>query len=162
MAATNRPSSWRSPLSVAKTTGGRDRREIRVRPVGGRMRNLIYEQWVRDNRRKVEEASDGRLGYLHIRGMGNSNLFQFEEDLFAQELEARRAAARERTEITGSGLSKAEELYNESMKEVVTIKHEADQKAAEEIEKTKPAVHQEAEILADEILERLLGRRIAG
>jgi tricorn protease len=71
-------------VGVAKTAGGRDRREVRVRPVGGSMRNLVYEQWVRDNRHKVEQASDGRLGYLHIRGMGDSNLFQFEEDLFAQ------------------------------------------------------------------------------
>jgi len=44
----------------------------------------VYEEWVRLNRGRVSELSDGRLGYLHIAGMGLGNLVQFEEDLFAQ------------------------------------------------------------------------------
>ncbi len=72
-------------VEVAKTPDGRDSREIELRPVGGgAVRNLVYEDRVRRNRAKVEELSNGRIGYLHIRGMGVGNLFQFQEDLFAQ------------------------------------------------------------------------------
>ncbi len=72
-------------IEVADSAGGKNAREARLRPVsGGRVRNLVYEQWVRENRATVEERSGGRLGYLHIAGMGTGNLFQFEEDLFAQ------------------------------------------------------------------------------
>ncbi len=72
-------------LEVAGSERGRGKREVRLKPLGGwQVRNLAYEEWVRDNRAKVDELSGGRLGYLHIRGMGVSNLFEFEEDLFAQ------------------------------------------------------------------------------
>ncbi len=63
----------------------KDVREVRIRPVGGgTMSRLMYEEWVRHNRSMVEKMSGGRLGYLHIAGMGLGNLIQFEEDLFAQ------------------------------------------------------------------------------
>ena len=50
---------------------------------GGAESNLRYEQEVLDRRARVEELSDGRLGYLHIRGMGASNVRDFERDLYA-------------------------------------------------------------------------------
>ncbi len=50
----------------------------------GSLYRLIYEDRVRQRRAKVDRLSGGRLGYLHIAGMGLGNLFQFEEDLFAQ------------------------------------------------------------------------------
>ncbi len=70
-------------IEVASSADGRDRREVRIRPVGS-VHTLVYEDRVRQRREKVERASGGRLGYLHIAGMGTGNLFQFEEDLFAQ------------------------------------------------------------------------------
>jgi tricorn protease len=72
-------------LTVADDTSGRNAHDVRIRPVGsGTLNRLIYEERVRRNREKVESMSGGRLGYLHIAGMGLSNLVQFEEDLFAQ------------------------------------------------------------------------------
>lgn len=72
-------------ITVAENASGRNAREVEIRPVGGgTVRNLVYEDRIRTNREKVEEMSDGRIGYLHIRGMGVGNLFQFQEDLFAQ------------------------------------------------------------------------------
>jgi len=47
------------------------------------MRGLVYEAWQRENQRKVHEWSDGRIGYLHIRGMNQSSLDEFERDLYA-------------------------------------------------------------------------------
>jgi len=45
--------------------------------------NLRYEDGVRQRRAKVEELSDGRVGYLHIRGMNEPSLRDFERDLYA-------------------------------------------------------------------------------
>ena len=74
-------------LTIAASPSGRSTRDVRIRPVGGgTISRLVYEEWVRRNRRRVEEASDGRLGYIHIPGMGSGNLLEFEEDLFAQGL----------------------------------------------------------------------------
>lgn len=72
-------------IEVAASASGRESRDVRIRPTSGsKMRRLVYEDHVKRNRRHVEELSGGRLGYLHIAGMGLSNLIQFEEDLFAQ------------------------------------------------------------------------------
>ncbi|MFH1502107.1 MAG: S41 family peptidase [Candidatus Eisenbacteria bacterium] len=72
-------------IGVADNARGSNLRDVRIRPVdGGTMRRLAYEDEVKRNRRMVDELSGGRLGYLHIAGMGLSNLIQFEEDLFAQ------------------------------------------------------------------------------
>ncbi len=72
-------------IGVAESPSGKSVRDVRIRPIGsGTMRRLAYEDRVKRNRRKVEDLSDGRFGYLHIAGMGLSNLIQFEEDLFAQ------------------------------------------------------------------------------
>jgi len=38
---------------------------------------LIYLDWVAINRRKVEEATGGRVGYIHIPDMGNNGIREF-------------------------------------------------------------------------------------
>lgn len=70
-------------IRVARSDDGEDSRELRVRPVRS-LYGLAYEDRIRQNRASVERLSNGRLGYLHIEGMGVGNLFEFEEDLFAQ------------------------------------------------------------------------------
>ena len=44
---------------------------------------LIYRDTQRHRARLVDEWSDGRLGYAHIRGMSQPSLDEFERDLFA-------------------------------------------------------------------------------
>jgi tricorn protease len=39
--------------------------------------NLIYLDWVTRNRRKVEEATGGRVGYIHIPDMGANGIREF-------------------------------------------------------------------------------------
>lgn len=74
-------------VEVAESASGAGMRDLRVRPVGGgTMQRLVYEDQLRRNRAAVDRLSGGRLGYLHIAGMGLGNLVQFEEDLFAQGL----------------------------------------------------------------------------
>lgn len=49
-------------------------REVVVKPVEPSDENqLRYDRWVERNRLEVEERSDGRLGYIHVRGMNDAS-----------------------------------------------------------------------------------------
>lgn len=51
-----------------------------VRPIStGAQDNLLYERWVRTRESIVEEASGGRLGYAHVRGMNDASFRAFYE-----------------------------------------------------------------------------------
>ena len=39
--------------------------------------NLMYNDWVKRRERLVDSLSHGELGYIHIRGMGNSSYYKF-------------------------------------------------------------------------------------
>ncbi len=59
-------------------------RRVTVRPVGwSEHRQLRYDEWVRQRRHMVDQASSGRLGYLHIKGMNIPSFEDFERDLYA-------------------------------------------------------------------------------
>jgi tricorn protease len=58
--------------------------ELVIRPTSsGAIRNLQYDAWVADNRAYVDEKSGGRVGYAHIRSMGQASFEVFERDLYA-------------------------------------------------------------------------------
>ena len=58
-------------------------RDVLVQPISyGRLRGLLYDDWQADVRRHVDEASDGTLGYLHVRGMNWSSFERFEAELY--------------------------------------------------------------------------------
>jgi tricorn protease len=42
---------------------------------------LRYERWVRERRKKVDELSGGRIGYLHIQAMNPPSLRKFEKEI---------------------------------------------------------------------------------
>ena len=42
---------------------------------------LRYERWVKDRRKKVDELSGGRIGYLHIQAMNPPSLRRFEKEI---------------------------------------------------------------------------------
>ena len=52
-------------LKVGPRTDGKDSREVTVEPIGSES-GLRYEAWVQTNRRKVDEMSGGKIGYLHL------------------------------------------------------------------------------------------------
>ena len=59
-------------------------RTVSIRPISyGRARSLLYDQWIRDNRQMVDEASGGKFGYIHIQAMNMGSFYQFERDLYA-------------------------------------------------------------------------------
>ncbi|MCP4609579.1 MAG: hypothetical protein GY845_12785 [Planctomycetes bacterium] len=62
-----------------------EKRKVVLRPISyGATRSLLYEKWIRDNRKKVQEASDGMLGYVHIRGMNWPSFQKLERELYAE------------------------------------------------------------------------------
>lgn len=67
-------------LNVESADG--DEREVVIRPAGS-IGNQLYEQWIAERRELTEEYSDGRLGYIHIRGMNMPSFERFERELMA-------------------------------------------------------------------------------
>jgi len=56
-----------------------------VKPVSlGRENQLRYERWVRQRRAIVDEASDGRLGYVHVRGMNDPSFREFYSEVLGR------------------------------------------------------------------------------
>jgi tricorn protease len=58
-------------------------REVTYEPVATET-GLIYLQWVEKNRRKVEEATNGRVGYLHVPDMGANGIYEFIKWFYGQ------------------------------------------------------------------------------
>jgi tricorn protease len=58
-------------------------REVQVQPLANEW-ELRYFDWVEANRRQVEQASGGQVGYLHIPDMGGRGLTEFIRQFYAQ------------------------------------------------------------------------------
>jgi tricorn protease len=50
---------------------------------GARNAQLRYSDWITGRREVVEAASDGRIGYLHIRAMGAGDIAEFAREFYA-------------------------------------------------------------------------------
>jgi tricorn protease len=62
---------------------GSEELNVSLRPIPyGRLRPLLYEQWLESNRQMVEKISNGKLGYLHIQAMDESSFLEFEQQLY--------------------------------------------------------------------------------
>jgi len=71
-------------LRVAASPDGSGASTVDVRPVSYQVeRRLEYRDWVESNRAYVNEASDGRLGYVHMPDMSEGSLRQLYVDLDA-------------------------------------------------------------------------------
>ncbi len=72
-------------ISVASNADGSNKRETVVKPIStGAEKNLLYRQWVEDNRAYVARASNNRLGYVHLPDMSENSLSQLFIDLDAE------------------------------------------------------------------------------
>jgi len=58
-------------------------REVIVLPIADEA-DLYYYNWVQDNIRKVSEATDGRVGYIHVPDMGPGGLNEFVKHFYPQ------------------------------------------------------------------------------
>ena len=63
-------------LTVNSTPSMTGARVVSYRPITDES-SLIYLNWVLNNRRKVEQATGGRVGYIHIPDMGANGIREF-------------------------------------------------------------------------------------
>jgi C-terminal processing protease CtpA/Prc len=68
-------------LMQVKGKDGKER-EMVIRPTSS-IGNLLYEEWILERKKLVDEYSNGRLGYIHIRGMNFPSFERFERELTA-------------------------------------------------------------------------------
>jgi F-type H+-transporting ATPase subunit b len=78
------------------------------------------------------------------------------------ESEARKKASRENLEMKKDGVAQVDAMIDESQEEVASIRRDSEAKIESEFEKARPSLQSEATVLAEEIVERLIGRRVAG
>ncbi|MCP1727569.1 tricorn protease [Natronospira proteinivora] len=63
---------------------GRETGSVIVKPVHGWENDALrYRDWVTSRRNAVEEMSDGRIGYLHLRAMGPNDIADFAREFYA-------------------------------------------------------------------------------
>ena len=75
----------RVELEISNSADGANKREIIVKPTStGSEKNLLYRQWVEQNRAYIERISGGKLGYVHLPDMGSGSLAQLYVDLDVQ------------------------------------------------------------------------------
>jgi tricorn protease len=71
-------------IAVRVTAGDAKERTVAIRPISyPAARQLLYKQWVENNRKAVDKLSDGRLGYLHIDAMAMPSFYKFEAELYS-------------------------------------------------------------------------------
>ncbi len=58
-------------------------RKVIVKPIADES-DLYYYNWVQENIRKVNEATDGRVGYIHVPDMGPGGLNEFVKHFYPQ------------------------------------------------------------------------------
>jgi len=77
------------------------------------------------------------------------------------QIDARREASRERERMKSMSATEIEGFLNESRNEASKIKTEAEKKAEMELNQAKSSVSGEAGVLADAIVQAMIGRRAA-
>ncbi len=70
-------------IAVNDTPSLKDAREVTVKPIGDE-RMLRRWKWVEDNRRKVEEATGGRVGYVYLPNTAGQGFEYFNRYYFSQ------------------------------------------------------------------------------
>ena len=74
--------------------------------------------------------------------------------------EARNDATRERTELRETGIAETKELLERFKEKTAVIRAETDKEAEKEIAMARPLMHDQVIVLAEGIIEKLLGRRL--
>ncbi|MCK4236362.1 MAG: PDZ domain-containing protein, partial [Candidatus Krumholzibacteria bacterium] len=70
-------------IKVSPDPKSEDAKEYTVIPVANDL-NLRYSDWVESNRQKVLEATDGRVGYLHVPNTAVGGLIEFGKYFYGQ------------------------------------------------------------------------------
>ncbi|MDF1797990.1 MAG: PDZ domain-containing protein, partial [Planctomycetota bacterium] len=70
-------------LNLSANADGSDPRTAQVVPIGSEWR-LRFASWVEANRRRVDEASGGRLAYIYMPDTGSNGMNSFDRDFYSQ------------------------------------------------------------------------------
>ncbi|MEZ5397400.1 MAG: S41 family peptidase [Bryobacterales bacterium] len=70
-------------FTLASSADGQDERQVQFKPVSDES-SLRYLGWVTENRRKVDEATNGEVGYLHIPDMGAQGIYEWIKYFYPQ------------------------------------------------------------------------------
>ncbi|MDH4044916.1 MAG: S41 family peptidase, partial [Gemmatimonadota bacterium] len=68
------------PVTVAKAADGKNPTTVRIASVTS-LTDVKYEEWVANNRDYVEQATNGQIAYVHIRGMNQPSLSRFQDEI---------------------------------------------------------------------------------
>jgi tricorn protease len=64
---------------------GRTGYEIKMEPANYfSIRNLMYDEWMDERQNRVDEASDNRIAYVHMKNMGGGELQHFKEEMVSE------------------------------------------------------------------------------
>ncbi|PWN08088.1 S41 family peptidase [Rhodohalobacter mucosus] len=85
----NRESYFSAPSGDEEITlafdRGRNSYEIKVEPASYfSIRNLLYDEWIDERQKLVDEASDERIAYVHMKNMGGGELQHFKEEMVSE------------------------------------------------------------------------------
>lgn len=78
-------------LSVYDPATGKHFEETLKPITSGAQSELLYKRWVENCRKKVEELSGGRIGYVHIKGMDSPSFRKIYSDLLSEQNRAKEA-----------------------------------------------------------------------
>lgn len=67
-----------------KDKKGAEQSQTVVPMSGGQQYNLLYERWIEARAALVDELSDGRIGYVHVRGMDDGSFRHVYEELLGK------------------------------------------------------------------------------
>jgi tricorn protease len=70
-------------LSISQNADGNNARDIVVKTIDDESK-LYYYDWVQNNIAKVDEATNGKVGYIHIPDMGVAGLNEFMKHFYPQ------------------------------------------------------------------------------
>ncbi len=77
------------------------------------------------------------------------------------ERNARREASEESSKLRKEANEVSEKIFSETREKIASIRDEADREINEKIKEARQSLHKEALILAEELMEKLIGRRVA-
>jgi len=80
--------TWPSLEEEIQLTLNRNGKEVQtnVRPASSTaFRELIYDEWIKDNRSRVDKLSDNKIAYSHMKNMSGGELQRFLIDMAEQE-----------------------------------------------------------------------------
>jgi F-type H+-transporting ATPase subunit b len=80
-------------------------------------------------------------------------------ELIERQMEARKEATKERSQLKAEGVSKAEKVMDASRTQGASLRSKADDEVHQELKRAQPFISDEAKRIAEEVMQNVIGRR---